>query len=201
MLARDWHLAFDASFHRFFARSKAPLAEELSKPVEGVFSPSDAEFADAISLIHLINWPVGDKAYLPGFRTHLKEMIALNQQMWTAIRAETDNDREWLPNAKQTSLIPEMEITDERIDAWLAMVVELDAILDGKKLIPHWRFQKGINLQKLLESPEPFDLVLTLTGPAALPHLQDGPKTDMRIWAVMDSAFGGDFLNYAAWIN
>lgn len=202
LLARDWHLAFEGTFHRMFPGVTSPVAAELMKSrSSSTFLGPDDELADSLSFIHLINWPVIEPDRLPKFRDHLKAMIALNQQMWASIRAETDNDREWLPNSKQMSLIPQMEITDERIDAWLAMVVELDAVLDGKKLIPHWRFDKGLNLRKLVESPAPFDLVLTLTGPGAIPYLENGPETDMRIWMAMDAVFDGDFTSYAAWIN
>ena len=138
---------------------------------------------------------------LPRVREHLLAAIGLSRQMWASIRAETDNDREWLPNAKQTSLIPGMSITDERIDTWLALMQESEAILNGDKLLPHWRFDQGFNLRRLLESPQPFDLVLLATGTDIVPYLQDGPVSDRSFWDRMNDAFEGEFVSFAVWIN
>ncbi|MDR6289524.1 MULTISPECIES: hypothetical protein [Inquilinus] len=201
LLARDWHRSFDAAGHILFPRSASPLAAALSQPTQQMFTAEDGKIADGIAWIHLINWPVAEPDRLPRAREHLKAAIGLSREMWASIRAETDNDREWLPNAKQTSLIPGMTITDDRIDTWMALLQESDAVLDGTKLLPHWRFDQGFNLRKLLESPQPFDLVLLLTGTDMVPYLEDGPVSDRSFWDSMDNAFEGQFLSFAVWIN
>jgi hypothetical protein len=202
LLARDWHRSFDAAAHLLFARPDSPLAAALSLPTEGVFTGAeDGRIADAIAWVHLLNWPVVEPERLPRVREHLLAAIGLSRQMWASIRAETDNDREWLPNAKQTSLIPGMTITDERIDSWLALLTESEAVLNGDKLLPHWRFTQGFNLRRLLESPQPFDLVLLATGTDIVPYLQDGPVSDRSFWDRMNDAFEGEFVSFAVWIN
>lgn len=203
LLARDWHRSFDATAHMLFPRSASPLAETLALPTHRMFDTGTEEgrIADAIVWIHLFHWPVAAPERLPRVREHLAAAIGLSGQMWASIRAETDDDREWLPNAKQTSLIPGMAITDSRINAWLALLQEAEAVLTGDKLLPHWRFDKGFNLRRLLESPEPFDLVLLLTGSDMVPYLEDGPVSDRSFWEMMNDAFEGEFLSFAVWIN
>jgi hypothetical protein len=202
LLARDWHRSFDAGAHLLFARPDSPLAAALSLPTEGMFTGAeDGRIADAIAWVHLLNWPVAEPERLPRVREHLLAAIGLSRQMWASIRAETDNDREWLPNAKQTSLIPGMTITDDRIDSWLALLTESEAVLNGDKLLPHWRFTQGFNLRRLLESPQPFDLVLLATGTDIVPYLQDGPVSDRSFWDRMNDAFEGEFVSFAVWIN
>ena len=61
--------------------------------------------------------------------------------------------------------------------------------------------QKGINLRKVFEQPQPFDLVLWLTGPAAMPFLDDGPILTGEEWGAVISGFEGSFGSYAIWFN
>ena len=60
---------------------------------------------------------------------------------------------------------------------------------------------KGINLRRVFEEPQPFDLVLWITGPAALPYLEDGPMTSTDEWNRITAAFEGSFGSYAIWFN
>ena len=202
LLARDWHRSFDAAAHLLFPRPESPLAAALTLPTQGMFlGAEDGRIADMIAWVHLFNWPVAEPDRLPRAREHFLAAAKLSQEMWASIRAETDDDREWLPNAKQASLIPGMSITDERIDTWLALMAESEAILNGDKLLPHWRFDQGFNLRRLLESPQPFDLVLLLSGTDMVPYLEDGPVSDRSFWEQATGAFEGEFLSFAVWIN
>ena len=94
-----------------------------------------------------------------------------------------------------------MIVDEKRIAGWRAVLDEADAILDGKKLVPHWRLKKGINLRRVFEDPQPFDLVLWITGPAALPYLEDGPTTSTDDWARITDSFGGGFGIFAVWFK
>lgn len=202
LLARDWHRSFDAAAHLLFPRPDSPLAAALTLPTQGMFlGEEDGRIADGIAWIHLLNWPVAEADRLPRTREHFLAAARLSQEMWASIRAETDDDREWLPNAKQASLIPGMTITDDRIDTWLALMQESEAILNGEKLLPHWRFDQGFNLRRLLESPQAFDLVLLLTGTDMVSFLEDGPVSDRSFWEQATGAFEGEFLSFAVWIN
>jgi hypothetical protein len=198
-LAHDWQESFDASFFHLFPAMQSAFRDAL-KPPSGSETDEFAPIADFISFIH-IRWPVAEPARMAAVRTHLKQMIALSRESWTAIEAETDDDREWLPNARQTSPFASIQVDAAQIAAWRQVLDEAEAVLDGDKLVPHWRFAQGINLRRVFEEPQPFDLVLWITGPAALPYLENGPISSSDDWARMTRVFGGRFGLFALWAN
>jgi len=98
---------------------------------------------------------------LSRFRKHLVQVAALNRETWEHIRAETDDDHDWLPNPKQTGVLG-LPVRGRMIDAWLALMAQLEALLEGKRTIPRAfldRDGKGLNLKALLDDP-PEKLVL-----------------------------------------
>ena len=199
-LAHDFQDTFDKTFHVFFPNAGLPLAKELRRPIaEGQFA--EGAIGDAIAFIHLINWRTAEPARLADVRLRLKAMAVLSRQSWQAARAETDNDREWLPNAKQTGALSPLPVTDQTIDGWLAVMQEFELILDGKKLLPHWRFDRGMNIRRMFEESKRFDLVLLITGTDAVPYLEDGPVSSSGDWNGLMRVFQGNFLGYALWFN
>jgi hypothetical protein len=158
-------------------------------------------FADIVALVHTINWPVVEPIRMAAARTHLKSVIAASRQSWKLILAETDDDREWLPNPRQKNSALGWNISQPQLDAWFATLEESEGVLDGRLLVPHWRFTKGIDLKDFFEKPHSFDLVLLLTGAGALPFLRDGEVTTSQRWREITSAFGESFVGYAFWIN
>jgi hypothetical protein len=210
LLAYDWHEAFDATFHNVFPLAETPLgrlqrgdAEKAAKG--GAASPAapnpDAGIADLVAFIHLIRWPVVAPDRLADSLAHLEAMVRLSRESWRRIMAETDHGREWIPNPRQTGVLPGMRVTDEQVKSWLLVLDQLDALLTGKMLLPHWRFDKGINLRRLFLEPRTFDLVLLVQGSAAIPYLEDGETVSADRWETLMSVFGGDFLRYFVWLN
>ena len=200
-LAYDWHESFDATFFNFFPKMKSPFRDALAKPdPNDYFASEGGPIADFISFVH-IRWPIAEAARLGSARDHLKKMIALSRASWTAIEAETDNNREWLPNPRQTSPFQSVIVDEKRIGAWRAVLDEADAILDGRKLVPHWRLRQGINIRRVFEEPQPLDVVLWITGPAAVPYLEDGPIATNEEWNRITDSFGGGFGVFAVWFN
>ena len=130
-------------------------------------------------------------------------MTALSRQSWKLILAETDNDREWLPNPKQKTVIPNAVVTQPMIDSWLSFLDEADNLLEGKKLLPFWRRPevRGINLNKVFTQPRGFDLVLWVQGTYAVPYLEFGKQTDPSVWGRLLQVFRGQFFQFAAWFN
>jgi hypothetical protein len=198
-LAHDWHESFDASFFHFFPAMESPFREALASSGDEM-EDEIAPVADLVSFLH-IRWPVTEPARMIAVRTHLTQVIALSRQSWQAIEAETDDDREWVPNPRQTSPFVSLPVTSERLAAWYQVLDEADAILDGRMLVPHWRFEQGFNLRRVFEEPQPFDFVLWITGPAALPYLEDGPVVTSDEWARLTEAFGENFALFALWVN
>jgi hypothetical protein len=205
LLAHDFHATYDAAFHRFFPRSETPLASALAQPLPagsmGHLLPDSQILADVIGLIHTINWPVTEPARMRAARQHLKSVLVASRRSWALILAETDDDREWLPNPRQTNVAIGQRVSQQQIDAWMMALDEADAILDGRTLIPHWRFSRGIDLKMFFEEPQPFDLVMLLTGAGAVPYLRDGPIATPKRWGEITQAFEDNFFAYAFWFN
>lgn len=199
-LAHDWHESFDVAFPHFFPKVESDFAAALAGPGGNPMYAEGAPIADLISFFH-IRWPVTEPARMAAIRQNLKAVIALSRESWTAIEAETDDDAEWLPNPRQTSPFASIQVDAARIDAWRAVLDEAEAVLDGRELVPHWRFRQGFNLARVFDEPRPFDLVLWITGPAALPYLEDGPVTTGEEWDAMVDAFQGSFGVSAIWFN
>jgi hypothetical protein len=199
-LAHDWHESFDIGFTHFFPKVESAFAEALAPLGGDPIYAEGAPVADFISFFH-IRWPVVEPARMAAVRQHIKAMIELSRQSWTAIEAETDDDHEWLPNPQQTSPFASVQVSADTIAAWRAVLDEAEAVIDGKKLVPHWRFNQGFNLARVFDEPRDFDLVLWITGPAALPYLEDGPVTTSQDWDAMVGAFEGNFGISAVWFN
>lgn len=199
-LAHDWREAFEATFSGFFPSAGLPISkfEELPEAGEmGWFVPA----ADLVAFIHLLHWPVAEPARLQSVLAHLEAIPPLSRENWKRIDAETDNGKEWLPNPRQTGVLPTSVVTQEAIDGWLMLLDEYEAVLQGKKLLPHWRFGKGMNLRRLFLEPTTFDLVLLIQGSAAIPYLEDGEMTTGGTWRRIGELLGGNFFGYALWFN
>jgi hypothetical protein len=109
-------------------------------------------------------------------------MIAHSRLVWEYATGETDHDREWIPNAKQTSLTP-LTVNQALIDAWAVFLDEAEAVLNGEKLLPHWRVSgaRGINLKRVFTEPRRFDFVLWLQGAAgASAHRSGLPERQVQ---------------------
>ncbi|RWG42467.1 MAG: hypothetical protein EOQ62_25805, partial [Mesorhizobium sp.] len=173
--------------------------------MSGGMLSSEWRIADFISLVHLVNWPVVEPERRQAARRHLIEMIRLSREDWKAIRAETDNDREWLPGPQQKGASPltGLEVGEEQVQAWHAALDLAEDLLDGRTLLPHFRFaDKGINMKRFFDEPKPFDLVLSITGPAIAPYLESGKILTSEEFDQIQRQFGGaGFLTFALWFN
>lgn len=201
VLAHDFHRLFEVAFHRLFPKAGLPM-QAFSRGGQLALDPeTDAAIADAIGAIHTLDWPVSDRARFQRVRERLLAVIALSRQNWDAILLETDDNRELLPSPKQTSIVPDVQITDETVAAWRATLDTAEEILNGELLVPHWRFRQGFDLKAWFDSSTKNDLVLLFTGPDALPYLKDGPVADVQSFAAANAVFGNDWLGYAFWFN
>jgi hypothetical protein len=210
-LAHDWHDLFERSAHRAFAQPKTPHKFLLEE--RGAGAPFDwRSIADAIAAIHSTKFPVVEPKRMASAHGHLREMIRQSRASWTRILAETDDDREWIPNPTQTGVIPGVRINQEMIDSWHSFLDECENLLAGDKLVPFWRGYKekpeealvagrGVNLRRVFFEPKEFDLVLWITGTGATPYLEDGELTDPRVFQQLGRTFRGEFFGFAIWFN
>jgi len=202
LLAHDFEGLFDAYFHRIFPASGLPMAEAPSGTGSLVMdSASDMAIADMIAAIHMADFPVIEPDRLKGVLARLQAVTDFSRRNWEAILAETDDERELVPSPDQTSIIPGLDVTEERVDAWMATLDTADAILAGELLVPHWRFSQGFDIKAYFETATETDLVMIMTGYGALPFLKDGPVADAESFAEANRAFGNQLIGYAFWFN
>src|SRR5690606_11087548 len=64
MLAHDFSEFFNATFHRLFPLSGLPMQEFSRGGMLALDPETDSAIADAVALIHTLNWPVIDRARL-----------------------------------------------------------------------------------------------------------------------------------------
>jgi len=202
--AYDSRELFAACAHLFFQDVDTPhkflLTTGRKYPED--YNSSFFEILDLVSAIHLTKFPLVEPQRMTTILNHMKSVISLSRESWKSILAETDRDREWIPNPQQLSVIPNVRVTDAMVKSWLKSLDEIAAILDGKKNIPFWRDDKlSINFAKIFTEPRAFDLVSWVQGPAATPYLEKGKITDINVWNEMVSAFGGNLFNFIVWFN
>jgi hypothetical protein len=202
--AYDSRELFNACAHLFFQKVDTPhkawLFTKPSKPDD--YSPNFPEIVDIISAVHLAKFPLVEPQRMTTILNHMKSVISLSRQSWQSILAETDSDREWIPNPKQLSVIPNVRVTTEMVSSWQKSLNEVDTILAGKKNLPFWRDpQLSINFARIFTEPSNFDLIGWVQGTAATPYLEKGKVTDMIVWDEMVSAFGGNLFNFVVWFN
>src|SRR5690606_240647 len=148
---------------------------------------------------HLMDFEVIEPQRMAAAREHLLAMASLSGKSWDAIVAETDNDAEWLPNARQQSVVG-VAVTEEMIDTWRHVMSELTALLEGKTRIPFWRKgNEGVNLKRVFTEPRRFDLVLWVQGTGAAPYLEPGDTVSPETWRNIQQVFRGEFIGFALW--
>ena len=206
LLAHDGGELFGATGQLFFTRADTAFARLVAE--RGIKrSGFEAEqIADLIALVHGVNLPVTDPARLARAREELLAMVRISRATLASAVAETDDDREWLPSPAQNSVFG-LRLNAEQSTAWGGVLAEFEALLEGKKLLPHWRFAAkgdgnyGINLRRMFEESRRTDLIGYAQGAAALPYFETGPTTSLTTWRELMRVFGGNFLGYALWIN
>lgn len=205
-LAHDWRTSFETAAPLFYPRVSPDVFAGVRQSAEAgraEFVGRRTDIADMIAFVHSIRWSVAEPERLKAAHGHLKQAFALSRESWAAILAETDDDREWIPSpAQKNAAIRALgPITQAQVDGWRAALDEMEAVLDGRKLMPHWRFATGFNLKRLFFEPRPFDVVGIATGHALAPYVEQGEAISWDTWNSWQRVFGGNFLSYAAWFN
>lgn len=156
---------------------------------------------DLVAFVHLFRWPVVEPDRLLSARQHFLTMIALSRESWASIRAETDDAGEWVPGPHQTGPFPNLRVTETTVAGWMSFLDQAEGVLEGRLLLPHWRFDRsqGLNLRRMFEEPRTLDPVMILTG--AIPYMEAGPLAgDATMETGMDLIDGG-LLAYFLWFN
>jgi hypothetical protein len=200
----DFYLAFDT--RALFAQSAQEVFAKPQNPFKGN-DKEEKQMTDELGTVFIISEP----ERLSHFRKHMLQVCSLNRETWKYIRAETDDDHEWLPNPKQHGVLG-LPVTDRMIDSWLRMIGQIEDVLEGRVLLVDGNGlfdilgdtgDKGLNLKTVLEDP-PQKInweSLKANGPAAK-YLQKGKTQDwLSIAMSMFQAIERLSLGYAVWFN
>lgn len=204
-LAHDSKDLFERTAHLFFTKVDTPYQFlSKSKRIRSI-GASDVEILDLVAFVHLIRCDVIEPKRMASALNHLQAVIDQSRETWKWIMAEEDDDHEWLPNPRQTGVIPNARVTEQMVVAWAGTMSESEKILSGELLIPFWRGSegdhRGINVRKVFLEPRQFDLVLWVQGSAAAPYLEEGKLTKGQTWRDLRGEFGNHFPGFALWFN
>ncbi|WP_238364083.1 hypothetical protein [Mesobacterium pallidum] len=143
-----------------------------------------------------------DVAHAQAVRDHWRRMIAQNKLFWAALDDETDNDREWIPNARQTSALP-LSVPPEIRETWLAVLDDAEAVLEGELLIPHPLLPAGygIDLAAWFNAPSPLNILDWLHGIGAVDYTARGPRISNGNWRALERLTSGNAGAFALFLN
>ncbi|MGB7271048.1 MAG: hypothetical protein WBC90_16170, partial [Albidovulum sp.] len=178
------------------AKSKMPEGMEWREPLG-----AEAEI-EAIYVILSALRQQPDKARIKAAGDAWANMIAQNRLFWAALAAETDNDREWIPNPSQTSALP-LTIAPRVAEAWQKILLDAEAVLEGKLLIPHMLLPAGhgIDLSAYIADPSPIDFIDWFHGKGAYRYVAKGPKITAQSWNAFERLTGGNAGGFALFFN
>jgi hypothetical protein len=201
MLAWDGRELFEHAGHLIFKRVQTPHDFLVG---DGGFDLTFESIADFAAFLHTARFPVRDAARLEKARQHMLSAIEGSRRTMQLIQGESDRGREWIPGPKQKAALPNVQVTQEVVDAWLAFLDDAEGVLEGRTLIPFWRADdgRGVNLLRALAEPRDLDLVLWIQGTAAVPYLErDKPLATGASFRQMQRVTAGNFWTFAAWFN
>jgi len=198
-LGHDWEELYDLFAGYVFpgAGDAFPHLKRSLRPTGG-----SASLVEGSAFMHLMRFPVIDPKRVSTAHEHLLEVIECSRASMALYAAETDNEREWIPNSEQDS-VTGAEMTEDRNFAWNAFLNEMESMLEGELLVPHWRIEEGygINLKRVFLEPSTLDVVLWAHGVGMLPYVEAGKTSEADTWRYVMDGFDGMFPAFAVWIN
>ena len=207
MLAYDNQELFHRCGHLFFPKPQTRF-EFLQQ--RRPFDPIGAEVdvSDLLAFAGSLDFPLAEDGpqRMARARQHLLNAIGHSRDMWKSARAETDDDREWLPAPHQSPAIEGVAITEAQVTLWLDLLDEAQALLEGRKLLRFWRGDgsQAIDVRKFFDEPRDFEALYWVQGSAAAPYLVpvgDRPVTRDNLWSDMQDTFGDDLFRSIFYIN
>jgi hypothetical protein len=201
ILSYDWRPAWDHGAHLLLnVYHPEPPIVTVSDPTANDRQP--VAIADLIAMLHALNLEVIDPDGLRRARREFEGMVACSRASWESILAETDDDLEWIPSPAQAGP-GGARIRQEALAGWMQVLDELEDVLAGNKLLPHWRMlpDRGIHLVRLTENPPRFDPVMLIQGSALVPYVEIGTVSNRARWEHLTAPFGGSFSRFVLWVN
>ncbi len=208
ILAHDYNEWFDRTGFVLFPKAvtthdSLPGSTWFIETVFGAQEPAPFDATDLFAMIGNLQLPIKEPERMTRALEHFRKTIEHARAMWKLYDAETDNDREWIPNPRQTAAFSEVVVSIDMRDAWLALIDEADAVLSGRKLLRFWRGNgtKGIDLVAVFTEPRDFDFLYWLQGSAATPYLREGEFTAPGTWDQIRRVTDRRYFRFSFWFN
>ncbi|MEM6487017.1 MAG: hypothetical protein AAF677_01910 [Pseudomonadota bacterium] len=163
----------------------------------------DAALFDYLAIVRAALDQPPDAARLAQAVADLRATIAASRAFWTAVAAEDDDLAEWIPSDTQTAALG-LTFPPGTGTAWLGFLAEIEAMLDGRLLVPHpfMAEDAGIDLATYAADPRPIDILSWLHGRGALPYLKRGEVMSAAAWDAFQRLVGRrDAFLFAAILN
>ncbi|GAA0743601.1 hypothetical protein LRH25_06455 [Ideonella azotifigens] len=149
--------------------------------------------------------------------------LATSEQLRRSVLAETDDEHEWVANPRQKSSVFPIPITAADFETWRALLQELDAVWQGRHLLPTTRGGRGLlastapvcpagqglDVARLFKSPPPvgtrvgFDRMPALNNQSCRTVDATHPLSNLstRLDRTASEAGGMAALRYLYWVN
>ncbi len=201
ILAHDTRPLCDAVAVLFFQKVPGG-ADFLLEAARDNDLAAEVEMARLLAVLPGLRLEVKEPDRLKRALVHLKTMLAQSRLMWKFVLAETDDDCEWIPNPRQKGVL-NVTVNQEMVDCWLQVCGEIEAILDGKLVIPFWGAEanQGINLNLFFTAPRPLDITGWIKTPVLQPYVIIGQQTNAEVWLLMNRVYHGHIFSYSFWFN
>ena len=143
-----------------------------------------------------------DPARIRAAHADLLAMIQHNRTFWDRLADETDNEREWIPNATQQSAMP-FDIPPRLAEGWQAILKDVEDMLNGNLLIHHPLLPEGygISVPAYVANPSSLDLIGWIHGVAAYRYAAKGPRLTDQSWQAFRRLTGGNAGGFALFLN
>ncbi|VAW05830.1 hypothetical protein MNBD_ALPHA07-741 [hydrothermal vent metagenome] len=186
-------------------RNEINAAKAKLYTAPGQLQVMGAQFLPSIDLSYVVITALAqqpDPARIRAAHEDWRAMISQNRNFWKLLALETDNTREWIPNASQTSALP-ITIPPGLAEGWQSILNDIEAVLDGKLLITHPLLPEGygISIPAYVADPAPLNIVNWIHGIGAYPYAARGPRLTDQSWQAFQRLATGNAGGFALLFN
>ncbi len=182
--------------------ARARLSALRGEPREEILIAGEADWIDGAAIVLRALDQTPDTARAALAQTEFLAMIDDNRVFWRRADAETDNDREWIPNDAQTAALG-FTLPPGASAVWQALLGDAEAILRGERLVPYlWLGDDaGVNVGRMFTDPRPIDVAMWIQGLGALPYVEKGSLVSPRNFRIFTGIMQGDAMLYMVMLN
>jgi hypothetical protein len=182
--------------------ARAQLDTMRGSERDDMMIPDEQDWIDIAAVVLRTLNQTPDKARAADALIAYLAMIDDNRAFWRRADAETDNDREWIPNGKQTAALG-FTLPPDTSAVWQAVLGDAEAVLRGKRLVPYlWLGDDaGVNVGRMFTDPRPIDLAMWIQGLGALPYIEKGTLISSQNFMIFTQMMEGDAMLFMVLLN